>query len=169
MENSIQFLNQLFDSIELQDRLIALCNETGTALSAELVVEFAAQQGIVFTVEDLEVNFTQLPELWEKVKVALDNRYSSERELSDFELDLISGMKGERYSYTARVCEFMNRTGGGTLTFDKYVVRTSCTCNDLVLNYGTPNDRGIQTVQLTESEFNTIYRSINCESIKIYS
>jgi hypothetical protein len=93
-------------------------------------------------------------------------------ELSDFELALMAGQtfrSGDKntQTYTLRVCEVTNRTGGGMLTTSFRAKAIDCTCDRFELLYGVGNDRGVSAVAITPSSMGYLNRSCG-HSVQIF-
>ncbi len=105
--------------------------------------------------------------------------YNTQAELNDYDLMLAGGYfqaigdkltRGEargNVTVLVRVCEFTGQQGQGGMFRDKRAVRQDCGCSGLEMDYGTPNDRGIQSVTMSASD--SSYLSGCGRSIKIYN
>jgi len=89
----------------------------------------------------------------------------SQMELDDFELMLMAGQgltTGEKRTsgqYLVRVCDVIERTGGGILTSSLRAKANNCECPGMELNYGTVSDRGVSMVSMNHDTYIYLQRS----------
>ncbi len=93
-------------------------------------------------------------------------------ELSDFELALMAGQSfrtGDKRTnnYPVRICEITDRTGGGILVSSFRAKEMNCDCERFEILYGTPNDRGISTAALSESDYRYLLQRCS-HSVRVY-
>jgi|GEM_PF-4531757 hypothetical protein len=105
--------------------------------------------------------------------------YNTQAELNDYDLMLAGGYfqsigdkltKGSRsgnVTVLVRVCEFTGQQGVAGSFRDKRAVRQNCGCSGLEMDYGTGNDRGIQSITMSASDSD--YLSGCGRSVKIYN
>lgn len=117
-------------------------------------------------------NDTMLRTLLNAARDAVGIAFNTQFELSDVELALMAGQSfrtGDKRTntYPVRICEITERTGGGILTSSFRAKEMNCDCQRFEMLYGTPNDRGISSAALSESDYRYLLQSCS-HSVRVY-